>query len=926
MTSEPSLFGSLLRRYRLAAGLSQEQLAARAGISTDAVATLEQGKRRFPHASTVNLLTTALALSEAERAELLAAAQPVPVHAVTARGSVDTQETALSLWHITAQPTPLVDRTDELATVLHRLTAERVRLLTLTGPAGVGKTRLALEIAASLSDIASDAASLFPDGVIWVDLTPVRDPQDVLAVIGRAFGFTDTGQPPVGERLSAYLQERAVLVVLDNFEQVLPVAAMTLANLLGCCPHLVVLVTSREPLQVRWEQVLRVAPLPVPDLSAALPPVDTLLAVPSVELFVARARARRADFALSSVRASLMAELAVQLDGLPLALELAAARLDVLPLPNLVQRLGERLQLLASKAPDLPERQRSLEAAVGWSYDLLSTRERRLFRCLGVFVGRVTRDAIAAVIRALEADVGDDEVNQAKDREPILLQLISLAEKSLVLPAQDGERSVGALPGLAGRNDEPEEDEDGEPAFGMLETVREYAQEQLVAQGELEAARRAHARYFLTQAEQAAQQLRRREQRDWYLWLEHEHDNLRSALRWLLDQAGPDGSDAAAEREAGLRLAGALGYFWYVRGYHSEGLRWLEEAMVRAPQGEGVDVAARIHALVAAGPLFMMRADYARARAVLEQALELAQQRQEPQAAAEAVTYLGHGTVLAGDVENGTRRLYEALRCWEALGDPSGLGETLFYLGYAKDVVGDASAAAGHYTAALRQLGDAGNAQHAGFVHCYLGVAEGLRGELSRAVAQVQAGLQTSIILRDRWLLSYAVQATVSLAGAHAQATAGARMLGAADALAQATGATLAWERLPGGHDVAELRKQLAREEWSSAYREGLSLPFEAVAALAVSLLEEIAKTLSGGKFRTAVPGARPQPTVTGPLSSREQEVLRLVAQGLSSKEISRQLFLAPSTVNYYLTGVFNKLGVSTRAQAVAVATQRGLL
>jgi non-specific serine/threonine protein kinase len=460
----------------------------------------------------------------------------------------------------------------------------------------------------------------------------------------------------------------------------------------------------------------------------------------------------------------------------------------------------------------------------------------------------------------------------------------------------------------------------------MLETVREYAQEQLVAQGELEAARCAHAHYFLAQAERAAQQLRRREQRAWYLWLEREHDNLRSALRWLLNQAGPDGSDAAAEREAGLRLAGALGYFWYVRGYHSEGLRWLEDALIRAPQGEGSDLAARIHALVAAGPLFMMQADYARGSAVLEEALELARQRHDPEATAEAITYLGHGMVLAGHVAEGTRRLHEALRCWEALGDPSGLGETLFYLGYAKDLIGDASAAVAHYTAALRWLGDAGNAQHAGFAHCYLGVVEGQRGELPRAVAQVQAGLQTSIILRDRWLLSYAVQATVALVGAYTQPAAGARMLGAADGLAHATGATLAWERLPGGEDVAGLRKQLAQEDWSAAYGEGRSMPFRTVAALAVSLLEEVAKTLSGDTSGTALPASRPQPVVTNLLSAREQEVLRLVARGLSTRAISQQLLVASSTVNYHLTSIFHKLGVNTRAQAAAVAAQRGLL
>jgi hypothetical protein len=243
---------------------------------------------------------------------------------------------------------------------------------------------------------------------------------------------------------------------------------------------------------------------------------------------------------------------------------------------------------------------------------------------------------------------------------------------------------------------------------------------------------------------------------------------------------------------------------------------------------------------------------------VLVVAVALAARRLDPAATGVASAYLGLGMVLSGDVEEGTWRLHEALRCWEALGDSYGLGETLFYLGYAADVRGDAPAAAAHYTAALGRLGAAGNAQHAGFVHCYLAVTEGKRGDLPRAVAHIQAGLQTSVTLRDRWLLSYAAQATVALEGAHAQPATWERLLGAVDALGQATGATLAWERLPGGPDVAGLREQLAREGWSAAYREGRSLHFGEAGALALSLLEEVAKTLSRDEAGIAAPAAPP--------------------------------------------------------------------
>jgi non-specific serine/threonine protein kinase len=404
-------------------------------------------------------------------------------------------------------------------------------------------------------------AEAFPDGVILVDLAPAREPEQVLPALAQALAFADMGPLPLEERLLEYLRERALLLVLDNFEQVLP-AASQLAHLLAACPYLVVLVTSRVPLQLRWEHVLRLLPLAVPDLNA-LPLLDDLMHTPSVELFLARARARQADFALTEAQAPLVAQLTVHLDGLPLALELAAARLDTLALPMIVRRLSHRLHLAVSLAPDAPERQRSLEAAVGWSYDLLRAQEQRLFRHLGVFVGSVSPSAMAAVL-------GD------ADAEATLGGLAALAEQSLLI-----------------RGSEDEEDPHGLPVFWVLETIREYAREQLAQHGELDAAERAHAHSYLAVAERATPELRGPDQRAWVLELERAQDNLRAALRWLLE------IDEPAEREAGLRLAAALGDFWRRRGYLAEGVRWLEEALARAPCGAGAaeaDPAARTRA------------------------------------------------------------------------------------------------------------------------------------------------------------------------------------------------------------------------------------------------------------------------------------------------------------------------------------------
>jgi predicted ATPase/transcriptional regulator with XRE-family HTH domain len=846
---EPAPFGALLQRYRLAAGLTQEQLAARAGISLDAVAALEQGRRRTPRSSTVGLLADALALANSERAALLSVARTAVTSPEAPPRATDFRDTpfpdpppAPFVRLPAAQPTPMVDRVTELAIIWQRLTVDGARLLTLVGPAGVGKTRLALAAAAQLT---RQCADCFADGVVVVDLTPVRDPEQVLDAIGRAYGFTDTSFLPLRERIAAFLQDRALLLVLDNFEQVLP-AAVLLAELLATCPRLALLVTSRVPLQLRWEQTLRIAPLAVPNLAAELPPVEALLAIPSIGLFVGQARARRADFALTAARAPLVAQLVTQLDGLPLALELAAARLDVLSLPTLTRRLGDRLRLLASEAPDRPERQRSLEAAVGWSYDLLSEAERWLFRCLGVFVGGVTLEAIAAVVSVvsgMSAAASDGKGREVWGAERTLQRLLSLAEKSLVLPARLealGEPPPEQPPHDGELAEEPGEDEDLEPAFAMLETVREYAQEQLAAQGELEAARRAHAHYFLTLAERAKPQLVGRAQRVWFFRLEREHDNLRAALRWLFDQ------DTPAEREVGLRLAGALAEFWLRRGYNMEGRRWLEEALARVPAEAGADPAVRTRALLEAGPVFALQSEFARAQAVLEEALVLAEQRQDAAAAAEAYTELGLCAVFTGELEEAERRLREAMRRWEALVDNTQRrGGTLFYCGLAADAMADTAAAEAHYTAALRWLEAAGDTQLAGFVHCYLGVTEWKLGDLPGAIEHTCVGLQTSMALRDRYLLSFAAQAAVLVLGERAEPAALARLLGAADAMSQATGATYAWERLPVGANGVGRREHRVPEEWDAAYHEGRSLPFGAVAALALRLLEEVAKTLA---------------------------------------------------------------------------------
>jgi non-specific serine/threonine protein kinase len=759
-----------------------------------------------------------------------------------------------------------VGRSAELETIVQRLTQEHDRLLTLTGPASVGKTRLALAALDQLTD-------RFADGGLFVDLSPVREARLVLPAVAQALTITDTGTRPAAERLAAYLRERELLLILDNFEQVLP-AAVPLAELLGAAPGLRLLVTSRVPLRLRAERTIRVLPLLVPEPNA-VPPLPELLRIPSVALFVERAQAQRAEFTATERQIPLLVQLTRQLDGLPLALELAAAQTQSLPLAVIARRLGQRLHSLRWAAHDLPDRQRSLHAAIGWSYDLLSPPEQQLFRHLGVFVGRVSLDAIDAVV-----GVGDSE--QTLDR------LLSLAETSLVLPAV----AAGS---------------DGELAFGMLETVRQYAHEQLEAERELEAAARGHAAYYLALAEQANPELRGGSQLVWRHRLDAEHDNLRTALRWLVD---------AGEVEQALPLAGALGHYWWLRGYYTEGGQWLEEALSKAP---AATPSIRTRALLQGGRLLAAREDLGPSMAMLQEALALAQAHEDRPGIALASLFLGASATTAGYVAEAERLLQDALDLWEGLGDDYYAAYTLASLAYLSVVQGEDQEAAERYATAnigFQQLGELAEATH---LLIPAALARLRLGDRDEAVRLTQDGLRRVLAHQHPWVASLGAEMTLLLLGASGDVERRARLLGAADALAQVTGFAVGLLEAHSGQSLAALREQIEQEDIHRAYRAGGTLSLQDTVALALELLEDSAQALGGETWERELAEA-------SPLSAREQEVLQLVAEGLTNRLIGQQLFLSPRTIDHHLSSIFTKLGVDTRAQAVAVAAQRGLL
>jgi predicted ATPase/transcriptional regulator with XRE-family HTH domain len=756
---DPQDVGALLRRYRRAAGLTQEELAERAGLSIHSISNLERGVRHLPRKDTVRLLADALALSPEEHAALLDA-----VHTQrTTSGSASSPTRDGVSHHLPVPPRPLIGRDYDMSAASSLLRRADVRLLTLCGPPGVGKTHLAIALAhAALATLPH-----FTDGAAFVDLAPLRDFTFVDASIVLRLGI----QVPAGasrhDALLSGLRDKRLLLVLDNFEHVLP-AATLVAELLAACPLLSVVATSRVPLHIRGEQELPVAPLPVPDL-AHLPPLDELAQVPAVSLFLQLAAAVRPDMALTASNAPAVAGICARLDGLPLALELAAPRLKFVSAETLHTQLGARLALLVGGPRDLPLRQQTLRDALGWSYDLLSPRQQALFRCFAVFAGGGTTDALQAVAAAVggpRGAVGEaGEVRgdlRGEVQEDLRENLYALADASLVLLDEDvgaGDGDEGAAGG-AGTGDAHE------PAdrWLTLETLREFAMERLRLAGETEAAHRAHALHYLDLAETADAQLRGPEGEHWLAQLEAEHNNLRVALSWERD-GGHDG--AHREHSAiGLRLAGACGLFWYTRGHLTEGLAWLEallaaDAREHNPAG-GIP---RAKALNAAGKFAYRLGNYAQAEALYEASLVLWWQHGHTRGIGATLNNLG---ILAAQRDDYPRAiaLYEESLGWaRQIGDTQGESYTLNGLGVVARLQGDFAAARRYHTQSLalkRTLGD----QH-GVALSQNNLAEAAMqlGDYATTQALCEASLATLHELGDELEMAVArdVLATIAL-------------------------------------------------------------------------------------------------------------------------------------------------------------------
>jgi predicted ATPase/DNA-binding XRE family transcriptional regulator len=804
-------FGDLLRQHRNAAGLTQEDLAERAGLSVDAISLLERGERRRPHRYTLQSLADALGLSQQERIRFETATRPP-----TTRATAHVTQPA----NLPSQLTPFVGREREVEEVCQRLLRPDVRLLTLTGPGGVGKTRLGLQVAEQVLE-------QFADGVCFVALTSISEPALVPSAIAQALQVKQGAGQSVAEALVQYLRERQLLLVLDNFERLLE-AGPLLAQLLAACPRLKVLVTSRVVLHLQGEHNYEVPTLRLP-LAGHRPSLEQLARYEGIRLFVERARAANSEFRVTTENAPAVIELCRRLDGLPLAIELAAARVRLLYPEAMLTRLGNRLALLTGGARDLPDRQRTLRATLDWSYDFLGMGERLLFARLAVFVGGWTLEAAEAVC-------------DTEDETEVLQHVSALVDKSLV----QQQASIWQ-----------------EARFTMLETVREYALERLEESGESERLRRRHATYFLELTEAAERASQGPLQGVWLDRLEAEYDNLRGALAWSLTPQG--------DAEIGLQLTGALSHFWYVRGHHSESRMWLQNAL---EQGSG-STAARARVLVGAGRLDWFQGELARSKVLLEESLTLYQDLGDDAGAAwallclgrteisrgnhgrgealveeslallrqqgklweisRALLALGAGALFEDDVDRATAKFEESLAICQDLENAEGVALSLLYLGRAAHMRGEDARSNTLLQESLALFKDLGDSRGVAEVLLELGRVAHAQGNDTRAVSLCRESLILSRNLDDKSHMAFCLAALAGVIQSAGQATRAARLFGAAEMLLQSLDAVLdPTGRLVYDSDLAATRLQLGEAAFEEARAEGRAMTIEQAVAHAL--------------------------------------------------------------------------------------------
>jgi non-specific serine/threonine protein kinase len=805
----------------------------------------------------------------------------------------------LELSSIPSLPSPatrLIGRERDVETARARLRQSDVRLLTLVGPGGVGKTRLALAIAEELQ-------SDFPDGIWFIDLSALRDPVDVIPEIARALDVRETRGQPLVDRLVARLRSRCLLLILDNLEQVLD-AAVDVGGLLNASRQLRILTTSRAALRLRAEHVFPLSPLSLAIVSDADPAAGSLTS-PAVALFVERAQAIRPDFRLTSNNGPAIAEICARLDGLPLAIELAAAQVRLLAPWAIAARLTgssgtpTSLRVLDNGPRDLPRRQRTLRDAIAWSCNLLGSADQALFRRLSVFVGAFTLTAATALDPRVRAAIEPNQIVAwetvppdvaiAGDADLIVLQGLGTLVKHSLLARE-----------LALSPDQPDR-------YRMLATVREYGLELLANADEAGAVGEAHARHFLALAEQAEPHLIGPDQVRWLDRLEADHDNLRAALRWATE---PGRSETA------LRLVGALWRFWEVRGHFAEGRRWTSAALASGSTGAA---RSRARALTGAGTLAWRAGDIVEAEHLHRESAELYDLAGDAPGHAFALNNLAVQLMDQGKATAASALYQQSLTECRALGDRSLESMVLLNLGVLHAFAGELDRAKRYYEEALTLVQTDGNEREALMIRHNIAELALNGGDLRLAGTLARANLSGLLALNDQWLAAGCLAFLGEVTAAQGMDRPSVALFGASRSLVGAVEGRLAPNEVARQTEViAQLRSSLGETEFAAAWNMGRAMTMAEAIELALDLATETAEP-------GATPLASPVAEADSPLSLRQREVAALVARGWSNQEIASALVISPRTAETHVQNILTKLDLTSRSQLAVWAHQHGL-